>query len=141
MGRTRVLRNLHIHCQASCHMLKPSTTFFRHEPRRSQLLNELWTAQKRDGYITEQTMESLASSMDISLIEVRGIVSFYHFFHTQPTARHVIYLNNSLISKTKGYERIREALEATGIPELAHRNPSRLSSGQLARAAIARATS
>lgn len=92
-------------------MLKPSTTFFRHEPKRSQLVNELWKAQKRDRYITEQTMGELAKSLDISLIEIQGVVSFYHFFHTQPTAKHVIYLNNSLISKTKGYDRIREALE------------------------------
>ena len=92
-------------------MLKPSTTFFRHEPKRSQLVNELWKAQKRDRYITEKTMGELAKSLDISLIEIQGVVSFYHFFHTQPTAKHVIYLNNSLISKTKGYDRIREALE------------------------------
>ena len=79
--------------------------------RRSQLLNELWKAQKRDGYITSETMEYLSKTLDISLIEIKGIVSFYHFFHYRPTARHVIYLNNSLISEIKGYERIREALE------------------------------
>lgn len=92
-------------------MIKPSTTFFRHEPQRSQLVNELWNAQRRDGYITEQTMGDLAKSLNISLIEIQGVVSFYHFFHVEPTAKHVIYLNNSIISKIKGYDRIREALE------------------------------
>lgn len=92
-------------------MIRPSTTFFRHEPRRSQLVNELWNAQRRDGHITLQTMEELSQSLDVSLIEIQGIVSFYHFFHTKPTARHVIYLNNSVISKIKGYTRIREAFE------------------------------
>lgn len=92
-------------------MLSPSNTFFRHEPRRSQLLNELWKAQRRDGYITEQTMDELSKSLDVSRIEIEGIVSFYHFFHTKPTAKHTIYLNNSIISKIRGYERIREALE------------------------------
>ena len=91
-------------------MIRPSTTFFRHEPRRSQLVNELWDAQRQDGYITRQTMEELSKSLEVSLIEIQGIVSFYHFFHTKPTARHIIYLNNSVLSKTKGYKRIREAL-------------------------------
>jgi [NiFe] hydrogenase diaphorase moiety large subunit len=92
-------------------MLSPSTTFFRHEPRRSQLLNELWIAQARDGYITPQIMGELSKTLDLSLVEIEGIVSFYHFFHTKPTARHIIYLNTSIISKIKGYKRIREALE------------------------------
>jgi [NiFe] hydrogenase diaphorase moiety large subunit len=92
-------------------MLSPSTVFFHHEPRRGQLLNELWKAQKRDGYITSETMEYLSQTLDTSLIEIKGIVSFYHFFHYRPTAKHVIYLNNSLISEIKGYERIREAFE------------------------------
>lgn len=92
-------------------MLSPSTTFFRHEPNRSQLVNELWEAQRRDGYITSATIEALSQSLDIARIEIEGIVSFYHFFHSQPTAKHVIYLNNSLISTIKGYDRIKEALE------------------------------
>lgn len=92
-------------------MITPSTAFFRHEPQRSQLLNELWKAQQRDGYITEQTMAELSGSLNISLVEIQGVVSFYHFFHVEPTARHVIYLNNSIISKIKGFDRIREAFE------------------------------
>ncbi len=92
-------------------MFSPTNAFFRHEPQRSQLLNELWKAQERDGYITEQTMTELARSLEVSLIEIQGIVSFYHFFHTQPTARHVIYLNNSIISKIKGHDRIQAAFE------------------------------
>lgn len=92
-------------------MISPATTFFPHEPQRCQLLNELWKAQERDGFITPQTINELASSLDISLIDIQGVISFYHFFHRQPTAKHVIYLNNSIISHIKGYERIREAFE------------------------------
>lgn len=92
-------------------MLKPSNYFFPHEPRRCQILNELWTAQKRDGYIRPEIMKELADSMGISLIEIKGVVSFYHFFHTRPTAKHIVYLNNSLISEIKGFKRIKEAFE------------------------------
>ena len=68
-------------------MIRPSTTFFRHEPKRSQLVNELWDAQNRDGFITENTMEELSKTLGISLIEIQGVVSFYHFFHIRPTAK------------------------------------------------------
>ena len=85
--------------------------FFPHEPHQSKLLNKLWEAQQRDGYLTRETMVNLAESMDLSLVEIEGVISFYHFLHRKPTAKYIIYLNNSIVSEIKGYSRIRESLE------------------------------
>ena len=92
-------------------MSKSIMEFFPHEPKQSQMLNRLWEAQDRDRYLTREALDDLVKYMDLSLVEIQGIVSFYHFLHRKPTAKYIIYLNNSIISEIKGFTRIREALE------------------------------
>ena len=83
---------------------------------RGKLLDELWKLQDANGFISDTDISILAQRFNLADIEVEGVVSFYHFFHRKPTARFVIYLNNSIISEIKGFERIREAFEReTGI--------------------------
>jgi len=85
--------------------------FFAHEPVQSHLLNKLWEAQEREGYISPEIKKELASSLDLSMVEIEGVISFYHFLHRRPTAKNIIYLNNSMISEIKGYARVRESFE------------------------------
>lgn len=83
---------------------------------RGKLLDALWKLQDANGYISDEDIGKLALQFNLSNIEVEGVVSFYHFFHRKPTARFVIYLNNSIISETKGFSRIRESFEReTGV--------------------------
>jgi [NiFe] hydrogenase diaphorase moiety large subunit len=82
---------------------------------RTELLDYLWTVQHRHGYIRAEDIAACSRALDISAIEVEGVVSFYHFFHRQPSGEFTIYLNRSIVSECKGFERIREAFEmATG---------------------------
>jgi [NiFe] hydrogenase diaphorase moiety large subunit len=78
---------------------------------RTHLLNYLWSIQNSNGYIRDEDVKSCASILDISEIELEGVISFYHFFHRKPAGKHIIYLNNSIVSEVKGFERIREAFE------------------------------
>ena len=43
--------------------------------------------------------------------EIEGVVSFYHFFHRQPTGKYIIYLNNSIISEFKGFNEVKATFE------------------------------
>jgi [NiFe] hydrogenase diaphorase moiety large subunit len=53
--------------------------------------------------------------LNLSAIEVEGVISFYHFFHRRPSGEITIYLNNSVVCEGKGFERVKEAFEmATG---------------------------
>jgi [NiFe] hydrogenase diaphorase moiety large subunit len=53
-------------------------------------------------------------ALGISAIELRAW-SPYHFFTRQPAGKFTIYLNRSIVSECKGFERVKEALErATG---------------------------
>lgn len=81
------------------------------EPRRSQLLNELWAYQLNQKYIPDDAISSLARQNNVSEIEIEGAVSFYHFFHRQSTGQHTIYLNNSIIAEMKGHDRVLESFE------------------------------
>jgi len=83
---------------------------FKEYPR-TQMLNKLWHLQKTFGYISDEAVEQLAVEFNIAVIEVEGVVSFYHFFHRRPTGKYTIYLNNSIIADIKGFNRIKETFE------------------------------
>ena len=82
------------------------------EPAQTQMLNKLWELQKSNGYIHDDDIKHHARAFNISEIEVEGVVSFYHFFHRNPTGKYTIYLNNSIIADIKGFNRIKETLES-----------------------------
>ncbi|MBK6482944.1 MAG: NAD(P)H-dependent oxidoreductase subunit E [Chitinophagaceae bacterium] len=75
------------------------------------MLNKLWQFQQERGYIDDDALKGLATEFGISEIEVEGVISFYHFFHRKPTGKYTIYLNNSIVSEIKGFQRIMEAFE------------------------------
>jgi len=86
-------------------------SMFSVEPARSELLANLWQQQQEKRCITPESIKSLARQHQLSDIEVEGVASFYHFFHRQPAGKHTIYLNNSIVSELKGYDRMKEAFE------------------------------
>jgi [NiFe] hydrogenase diaphorase moiety large subunit len=81
------------------------------EPPQTQMLNRLWSLQKKHGYISDVAIEEIANEFNITRIEVEGVVSFYHFFHRRPTGKFTIYLNNSIVADIKGFQRIKETFE------------------------------
>lgn len=81
------------------------------EPGQTQMLNQLWELQLKNGFINNDDIRKIAEQFNLSTIEVEGVVSFYHFFHRKPTGKYTIYLNNSIIADTKGFKRIKETFE------------------------------
>jgi len=78
---------------------------------RTQLLDKLWECQRAFGYISDTSIADLAKQCRVAAVEIESLVSFYHFFKRTPTGRHIVYLNNSIISEIKGYEAIKTAFE------------------------------
>jgi [NiFe] hydrogenase diaphorase moiety large subunit len=97
---------------------------FSVEPPRSLLLSQLWTLQTDERHISKSSIEKLAQQHRLSQIEIEGVASFYHFFHKQRAGKHTIYLNNSIISQLKGFERIRETFERETGARLGSVDPS-----------------
>lgn len=81
------------------------------EPGQTQMLNQLWELQLKNGFINDDDIKKIAEQFNLSTIEVEGVVSFYHFFHRKPTGKYTIYLNNSIIADTKGFKKIKETFE------------------------------
>ena len=78
---------------------------------RTHLLNKLWKYQLEFGYISDQAISKISKQLKVSNIEVESVISFYHFFQKKPTGKHIIYLNNSIISEIKGFEDVKIAFE------------------------------
>jgi [NiFe] hydrogenase diaphorase moiety large subunit len=78
---------------------------------RSRLLTRLWEFQNNDGYISDKAVLELSQKLRVSKTEIEGVISFYHFFHRQPTGKYIIYLNNSILSEFKGFKKIKAAFE------------------------------
>lgn len=84
---------------------------------RTELLDFLWAAQNEHGFIRAEDVADAAAALNVSEIEIDGVISFYHFFSRQPRGRITIYLNNSPVAESKGFERVSEAFQAaTGAP-------------------------
>jgi len=83
--------------------------------RKEDLLKFLWEFQMEKGYISNSDIRKLSGELKISMVELEGVVSFYHFFHREPTGKFTIYLNTNIIAEFNGFQGVKEAFEtATG---------------------------
>lgn len=56
------------------------------------LLPILHAIQDELGYVPESAVPIVARVLNLSRAEVHGVVSFYHFFRTQPPGRRTVYV-------------------------------------------------
>jgi [NiFe] hydrogenase diaphorase moiety large subunit len=78
---------------------------------RSNLMNVLWEVQRKKRHIGHDDITKIAQEFDMSRMELEGVITFYHFFHRTDCGKYTIYLNNSIISKYAGREKVKAALE------------------------------
>ena len=63
-----------------------------HRDAAGALLPVMHAIQDTLGYIPEAAVPVIAHDLNLSRAEVHGMLSFYHYFRTQPAGRHIIYL-------------------------------------------------
>jgi formate dehydrogenase subunit gamma len=56
------------------------------------LLPILHGVQQALGYVPPDAVPVIARELNLSVAEVHGVVSFYHYFRTTPRGRHVVHL-------------------------------------------------
>lgn len=44
------------------------------------------------GYVPKDAVPVIASALNLSIAEVHGVVTFYHYFRTEPSGRHIVHL-------------------------------------------------
>ena len=79
--------------------------------RKSSLLPVLWDIQRKRRYISEDDITKIAKEFHMSRIELEGVISFYHFFHTDHAGLYTIYINNAIVSRHKNYNQVKKAFE------------------------------
>ncbi|MDZ5739693.1 formate dehydrogenase subunit gamma [Pseudomonas asiatica] len=68
------------------------------------LLPILHGIQHDIGYIPDAAVAEIAHALNLSLAEVRGVISFYHDFRTTPPARHTLRLCRAESCQSRGAE-------------------------------------
>ncbi|MCV7300809.1 NAD(P)H-dependent oxidoreductase subunit E [Mycobacterium barrassiae] len=82
----------------------------------TRLIDILWDVQHLYGHLPNDVLPQLAAGLNRSLLDIVETASFYHFFRSEPSGRHQIYLSNTVIAKMNGYQEVYDALEReTGV--------------------------
>ena len=83
----------------------------RHPKDPAALLDVLRDAQSRFGHVPGEAVSRIASHLKLSEAEVRGAITFYHFFSLTPRGTSTIYLNDSITSRMNGRAAVARAFE------------------------------
>lgn len=79
--------------------------------RRSAIMPALHLIQEEFGYISRQSMEEVATILDLAPVQVYEIASFYHHFHTQPIGSYHLQLCTNVSCMLMGAECLLNKLE------------------------------
>ena len=61
-----------------------------HRSMKGALLPLLHAIQDQLGYIPSDVVGDIAKGLNLSRAEVHGVITYYHFFRTEPAGKHVV---------------------------------------------------
>ncbi len=77
----------------------------------SRLIDMVRDIQKELGQVSAETAAKIAALLNISKVDVEGVVTYYHFFSTAPAGTYAVYLNSNIVADMKGRKAVAEAFE------------------------------
>lgn len=83
----------------------------KHAKDPSGLLDIIRSVQASAGFVPEEAVADIARHLNLSEADVRGVVTFYHFFSAAPRGETPIYLNDSITSRMCGRAAVAKAFE------------------------------
>jgi NADH-quinone oxidoreductase E subunit len=90
----------------------------RYPRKRAAMLPALHLVQEQNGFISPEVEEYVAEILEVPVVDVREVISFYSLFIQQPVGRHHIKVCNSLSCWVRGCEEVKEYLkEKLGIED------------------------
>jgi [NiFe] hydrogenase diaphorase moiety large subunit len=78
---------------------------------RLHLITILKELQEEKGFVAEEEIQKLAEGLGLSVAEIEGVITFYHFLTDRKPGKYVVYLNNSITSEMAGMEEVARAFE------------------------------
>ncbi len=76
-----------------------------------RLMDILIDIQDKEGFISSESIKTIASKLKLSVADVEQTVSFYHFFKQKHMGKYTVYLNNSAVADMMGRAEIQKAFE------------------------------
>lgn len=89
--------------------LRLSLRILKKEEKPS-LIEALHRAQEIFGYLPEEVLCFISDELKVPLSKIYGVVSFYHFFRTEPAAKYLINICLGTACFVKGSEKVLKAL-------------------------------
>lgn len=77
----------------------------------AELIQALHRVQEALGYLPREAQEVVAQVLNVPASQVRGVVTFYHFFRTKPAGKHTIRVCMGTACHVRGAERVLAALQ------------------------------
>jgi len=90
-----------------------NATMRRHGYQSHALIEALHTVQESFGYIDNDALVFVATSLDIPLSHALGVTTFYHFFSMKPHGRHTCSICTGTACYIKGSDELLRAIAAT----------------------------
>ncbi len=81
----------------------------KYKKDKTQLLDIIRDVQTELGCVSDDAVVQIAKEMNISKVDVDGVVTFYHFFSKEPVGKYAVYLNNSVTSNMMGRAAVAKA--------------------------------
>ncbi len=88
-------------------------TMRRNGFRRSALIETLHTVQESFGFLDEEALHYVATSLHVPLSQVYGVSTFYHLFSLKPAGKHSCVVCTGTACYIKGGPRLLEKIEQT----------------------------
>ena len=92
-------------------MAQEKDIVLKHPKDPSALLDVIRDVQAREGRVSEDAVGRIAAHLKLAEAEVRGAVTFYHFFSLAPRGASTVYLNDSITARMKGRAAVARAFE------------------------------
>ncbi|MBC7317862.1 NADH-quinone oxidoreductase subunit NuoE [Candidatus Bipolaricaulota bacterium] len=76
----------------------------------TELIQALHRVQSVLGWLPREAQEAVAEVLGVPASQVRGVVTFYHFFRTKPAGKHTIRVCLGTACHVRGGERVLNAI-------------------------------
>jgi len=77
--------------------------------RRSVLVPSLLYVQDELGYLTEDAIAEIASRLDLTVLEVRNVISYYSMLTTKPRGKYNVQVCTNICCMLRGAEDVYDA--------------------------------
>jgi NADH-quinone oxidoreductase subunit E len=84
--------------------------FAKYPVKRSAVMPLLYLAQREEGYIKKESMQEIASMLELDTTEVAAIVGFYTMYHDEKAGKYRMQVCTDLPCALRGADKFLESL-------------------------------